>query len=98
MFGAMTSWANSRTVSCSARRSSLSMSIPPRVGSDGGHPVPPAREVAILTPGSFEPADHFVAQLVGRDHRVDHQLTGQPNDVDVGFVLPSLGGDELRAL
>jgi len=49
--------------------------------------VAPAREVAVLPGGGGEAPDQLRAQVLGLDHVVDHELAGQPQDVDVGLVL-----------
>ena len=65
---------------------------------DRGDAVAAAGEVPVLAAGGGEPADQLGAQLARLDDRVDHQLAGQPDDVDVPLVLRALRGDERRPL
>src|SRR5919107_2794292 len=99
MTGATCSRANSRTLSRSASCSSVSrkstMTLPFLYRS---HAVTTAGEAAILAAGGGEAAGGVVAQGGRFDHRVDDEFTGQPQNVDVAFVLGTAFGDEGGAL
>ena len=58
----------------------------------------PIAEAAVLAAGRSEASDELASQVSGLDDVVDHQFTGQPDDVDVFLVLRPLGGDERLAL
>src|SRR5690606_7979406 len=51
-----------------------------------GYAVAAPGEVAVLATGPREPAYQLGAELLRRHHRVHDQLTGEPDDVDVGLV------------
>ena len=66
---------------------------PPRE-SDGRDAVAAPGEVTVLADRGGVAGDQLVAQLVRLDDRVDDELAGQPDDVDVLLVLGALGRDE----
>ena len=71
----------------------------PKVADSGrGDRISPPGEATILALGRGEALDQLGAQLRRLDHRVDHQLGGQMEDVDVLRVLAALLLDEALAL
>src|SRR5688572_24287544 len=56
------------------------------VRSDGRDPVAPVAEPAVLALGRRQASDDLASQVREVDHGVDHQLRGQPVEVDVLLV------------
>src|ERR1041384_6393724 len=65
----------------------------PRSGSHGGDAVAAVEDLALLGPRHRKAGNEFVTQLIRIDDRVDDQLGGQPEQVDVLLVLTAAVGD-----
>src|SRR4051794_33991971 len=60
--------------------------------------VPSTREAAVFRCAHREPLDQLRAQVLRLDDRIDDELAGKMQDVDVLVVLRAFSLDELRPL
>src|SRR3954451_19380315 len=80
------SWSPSPTAPAT-RSTPPSSSCAVRHRSDRCDAVPPAGERPVLGPVRRQPSDELGPQVLRLDDRIDDELAGKPDDVDVGVVL-----------